>query len=137
MPRNEVASLDELYENAKCNADAFRKYVREVGEHVGVMYSVAPLKGRERAKIKADEDYNGDAGRLVDILRGKFEVNSGQQAMTLLDKLKPRIRRVKNRCSGSLNGYRDILGACIVCEYTCGVRAKKCLPCVISCSMSS
>ncbi|KAJ1444239.1 Tetratricopeptide repeat-domain-containing protein, partial [Pelagophyceae sp. CCMP2097] len=86
------AQLDALYLNApaaKKMLDAFcrrlviaagldpdKEMIRETrdGEDDKVLraYSAGPLKGRVRATEKAKNEYNGDAARLVDVVRGSI-----------------------------------------------------------------
>merc|ERR1711871_783503 len=90
--------------------------------------SIAPLKGRDRAEQKMRDDYSDiepgpPAVWLMDIVRGKIEVDTGEQAVKIVNYLRQHadVVRLKNRCVPPLfTGYRDInLNVCVsghVCE---------------------
>ena len=80
----------------------------------------ATVKGLERARAKMDDDYNGDARRVVDFVRasGIFETPADLvSALAQLDETPdiddraPRLRvvRAKDKFNHPRDGYRDLL----------------------------
>ena len=108
-PMNDAQTMDALYAGAERAKDAFSAYVERIAKQVGADFAVAPLKGKDRAAAKIRDDYGGTVGRLVDVLRAKFVVTSGDAACVVMAALRPDTVRIKNRCRGTLSGYRDIL----------------------------
>ena len=78
--------------------------------------TLAPLKGEARCVEKAVNEYGGDYGKLVDVVRGSIVVDTEDQleavAGALMDATATsyRVVRLKNRFKHPLfNGYRDAL----------------------------
>mmetsp|Transcript_8307 Transcript_8307/g.19997 ORF Transcript_8307/g.19997 Transcript_8307/m.19997 type:complete len:746 (-) Transcript_8307:650-2887(-) len=121
-------TLDELYDAAETALPEYRRIVDTIVDEVrkecpgDVLVAIAPLKGRQRARAKALDDYNertpGPAiSWLFDIVRGSIEFSSAAQiikCIALIQKDKDiHIVKAKNRFkSPTLSGYRD-LNLCI------------------------
>ena len=87
--------------------------------------TVAPLKGRERAMEKIRDDYDGDAARLVDIVRCSVVVETEEALDKVTGSLQEAgmIVRLKNRFKKPLwNGYRDALFTVKIFGFLCEVQ---------------
>eukprot|EP00594_Rhizosolenia_setigera_P005558 CAMPEP_0178950538 /NCGR_PEP_ID=MMETSP0789-20121207/6710_1 /TAXON_ID=3005 /ORGANISM="Rhizosolenia setigera, Strain CCMP 1694" /LENGTH=229 /DNA_ID=CAMNT_0020631279 /DNA_START=34 /DNA_END=720 /DNA_ORIENTATION=- len=79
--------------------------------------TIAPLKKEERSREKIENEYGGDASRIVDIVRASFVTMSEEQLVGIAKLLQElhdqgiiKIVKLKNRFSEPLwNGYRDAL----------------------------
>lgn len=127
--------LDVLYAlaaEAKPKFDGFgRHLVQRIGlepdapilEHAEVTwytYTAVPLKSRERAFVKAQTEYAGDARRLVDIVRASIVVDTEAAFEAVVKCLSDdfvsqegngvQVMRFLNRCKTPLpDGQRDVL----------------------------
>ena len=113
-----VASADELLERAGDASDAFHATLRPIVEEAGGTYKEGPLKLEDRIRAKAQDDYDDDVARVVDVVRatGVFDdlASCGRALAKLLalgtsgDLL---IRRAKDRINRPVenSGYRDVL----------------------------
>lgn len=125
---NPVKTLNELYDAADVAFPIYQTMIKNIVDKVcqvcgvedrdSIYLTFAPLKGRDRAKEKAEDDYakrNPDPGVswLFDIVRGSVEFTSAEQIMTCLKLMKDdpsiHIVKAKNRFhTPSLSGYRDL-----------------------------
>jgi len=89
------------------------------GEEVLRAYSAGPLKSRARAAEKAKDEYDGDAARLLDVVRGSIVCGDEASLVAVLKRVlegfsdeagEVCVVRSKNRFKKPLfNGYRDVL----------------------------
>lgn len=90
----------------------FKPKVEDISKQLpGSKSSIAPLKGRERAKEKSTTDYGGDTAGLVDIARGSIVCASAQQVIDAWELVNSTftVVRVKNRFANPSDGYRDLM----------------------------
>lgn len=78
------------------------------------MLFIAPLKGRDRAKEKVDDAYNGDWNRLLDVVRCTIAVDKHEDLTNVLAKLKQSGLKLSRKPKDRFNkptkcGYRDVL----------------------------
>ena len=126
-----VTTMDELYESANAALPTFTVMVNEIGAAVGgsVVVEIAPLKGRNRAQKKADDDYidrisvDGQGGQvhapaigwLYDIVRMRFVCNTAGEIQQVLAKVLAHsfvkaVLKGKNRFAvKTANGFCDLL----------------------------
>ena len=112
-----TASLDPLYEIAALAREVYANVMNDVCEG-GPPLNLAPLKGRARAEVKAQNEYADKTAPcyswLFDIVRGSVYCDHEDELVALWKKIEadPRIEivRTKNRFNPPLfNGYRDIM----------------------------
>ena len=110
-----AASLDALYEVAALARVRYEEIITKAAGGVTLLF--APLKGRDRAKAKAEEQFRSLTppcySWLFDIIRGSALCNTEAEIVSLYKALEAdpsvEIVRVKNRFDPPLfNGYRDI-----------------------------
>jgi len=110
-----AASLDALYEVAALARVRYEETITEAAGGVTLLF--APLKGRDRAKAKAEEQFRSLTppcySWLFDIIRGSALCSTEAEIVSLYKALEAdpsvEIVRVKNRFDPPLfNGYRDI-----------------------------
>jgi tetratricopeptide (TPR) repeat protein len=126
-----VKTLQELYAAAKIikpiYQDTITRIVDQVCEALGdqkdtVEVDFAPLKGRDRAQAKADDDYSKRnpgpcISWLFDIVRGSIKFSTCEQVAKFVELVQEdpsiHIVKAKNRfATPTLTGYRD-LNLCI------------------------
>ncbi len=112
-----VASLDPLYEIAALAREVYANVMNDLCKG-GPPLNLAPLKGRARAEVKAQNAYADKTAPcyswLFDIVRGSVYCDHEDELVALWNKIEadPRIEivRTKNRFHPPLfNGYRDIM----------------------------
>mmetsp|Transcript_8432 Transcript_8432/g.22766 ORF Transcript_8432/g.22766 Transcript_8432/m.22766 type:complete len:544 (+) Transcript_8432:162-1793(+) len=123
-----TASLDPLYEIAAMAREVYAEVMNDVCEG-GPPLNLAPLKGRARAEVKAQNEYADKTAPcyswLFDIVRGSVYCDHEDELVALWKKIEadprveivkieadPRVEivRTKNRFNPPLfNGYRDIM----------------------------
>ena len=110
-------SLDALYEVAALAKVRFEEIMTAACPD-GVTLMIAPLKGRARATVKAEDEYKDMTAPcyawLFDVVRGSVLCETEANIVSLYEALEANpdieIVRVKNRFDPPLfNGYRDIL----------------------------
>mmetsp|Transcript_38221 Transcript_38221/g.92488 ORF Transcript_38221/g.92488 Transcript_38221/m.92488 type:complete len:931 (-) Transcript_38221:16-2808(-) len=131
-------SLADLYEAAEQVVPAFEailtRIIKQVesssklqneeilegqqGSSENIKVTIAPLKGRNRAQEKAEDDYidripGSEATWLYDIVRASIEINSAEQLISCIEEIQKdtsiTIVKAKNRFQNpTLTGYRDI-----------------------------
>jgi hypothetical protein len=114
MLRQSGSTLQAVYVGAACSQHGFQSEVVALAAQLGGQCKLAPLKGLARAQQKVTGEYDGDAGRLLDVLRASVAFESVAGVYTAMDVLRQardvRVKRVKDRfrapCQG---GYRDVL----------------------------
>ena len=70
--------LDSMYKDAPAAKKEIDTMADELAEQYGGSVAKAPLKGRERAKQKIENDYQGDASKLKDVARNTIIVPKDQ-----------------------------------------------------------
>ncbi|CAJ1943627.1 unnamed protein product [Cylindrotheca closterium] len=141
-----VKSLAELYEAAEQALPVFRATLERIVQKVEATNSLlqdnknkeeegkiakvtmAPLKGRNRAQEKAEDDYmdrvpGSEVTWLYDVCRASMEFNSAEQLIACVDIIQKdpsiNIVKAKNRFQNpTLTGYRDI-NICIQLDCSC------------------
>ena len=112
-----TASLDPLYEIAAMAREVYAEVMNDVCEG-GPPLNLAPLKGRARAEVKAQNEYADKTAPcyswLFDIVRGSVYCDHEDELVALWKKIEAdqrlEIVRTKNRFNPPLfNGYRDIM----------------------------
>ena len=112
-----TASLDPLYEIAAMAREVYANVMNDVCEG-GPPLNLAPLKGRARAEVKAQNEYADKTAPcyswLFDITRGAALCQTEDALVSLYKALEADERvdivRTKNRFAPPLfNGYQDIL----------------------------
>ena len=111
--RMDVDSLDQVYEMAKAGMDDIRNAIESVGRDLGLFVKMRKsLKGRERANYKVRFDYEGDAGKLLDVYGGTIVLQPGDSFTDVIEAVKAKgveVVRVKNvYAHSSRYGYADI-----------------------------
>jgi tetratricopeptide (TPR) repeat protein len=125
--KESLFNLRELYEAAELAAPTYREIVTRIVAGLSTLYdkemndvlvNLVDLKGKARAKEKAEDDYakrkpGPGLSWLHDIVRGSVEFGSASQVIKFLDLLQNdesiHIVKSKNRFhEPSLTGYRDI-----------------------------
>ena len=111
--RMDVDNLDQVYEMAKAGMDDIRNAIESVGRDLGLFVKMRnSLKGRERAAFKVKDDYEGDAGKLLDVYGGTIVLQPGDSFTDVIEAVKERgleVVRVKNvYADASKYGYADI-----------------------------
>ncbi len=110
-----AATLDALYEVAALARVRYEEIITKAAGGVTLLF--APLKGRDRAKAKAEEQFRSLTppcySWLFDIIRGSALCSTEAEIVSLYKALEAdpsvEIVRVKNRFDPPLfNGYRDI-----------------------------
>ncbi|MEL1246085.1 hypothetical protein AAEO56_17560 [Flavobacterium sp. DGU11] len=110
--------LDELYVAAAIANEELQTLTTNLAKATGGKPGFRPkgttngLKERERALEKIAADYEGNAGKLIDIAGSKIVYNTIEELYKALDKIKDKIEiiRFKDRILKPLpNAYRDIL----------------------------
>lgn len=119
-----VKDIDELYNKAKEDEPDFKKDVQATAAQVGGEAVFTPpefaepgtiLKSRKSAERKLhDADINGDASKLLDVLRGtiacKTIKDTRTAALNFVQQHSGQILKVKDRIvNPAPGGYRDIL----------------------------
>jgi len=112
-----VSSFEDLYVAAELARKEFVALASKITKACGVPISVAPLKGRERAEQKANDEYSKrvpgpSMSWLFDIVRGKAVCSKSEEISALWKAIDDEniVVRVKNRClKPNFNGYRDLL----------------------------
>lgn len=110
------AGLRDRYTSAAQTLPVFDADVREIADSVGGRAVVAPLKGVDRAAAKLLGDYEGDASKLKDLVRGTIEIPSHTDTRSVIDQLRAKYGdpiKLKNNLDPAqpppfANGYRDI-----------------------------
>ena len=145
--RSEGLTLEDVREAATAAQPVFNETVRKLAEAAdldpdavvlfegkplvknaekGTVYSrlmIGPLKGEARCREKTRDDYGGDFGQLLDVVRCSIIVDTEEQliAVTRLLLEGGNVVRLKNRFKYALfTGYRDALFS-IVIETPSGV----------------
>ena len=112
-----VAGLDELYELAEEVQPDFKEATVDLARATGGTPQLPGLKGRERAKLKAEFKYKVDGGvawyRLTDVVRATivYETISDMYrgALAALTQFRGRVREFNDRYMQPLDGgYRDL-----------------------------
>ncbi len=111
--RMDVDNLDQVYEMAKAGMDDIRNAIESVGRDLGLIVKMRnSLKGRERAAFKVKDDYEGDAGKLLDVYGGTIVLQPGDSFTDVIEAVKAKgleVVRVKNLyADASKYGYADI-----------------------------
>ena len=111
--RMDVDNLDQVYEMAKAGMDDIRNAIESVGRDLGLIVKMRnSLKGRERANYKVRFDYEGDAGKLLDVYGGTIVLQPGDSFTDVIDAVKERgldVVRVKSGYAHeSKYGYADV-----------------------------
>ena len=111
--RMDVDNLDQVYEMAKAGMDDIRNAIESVGRDLGLIVKMRnSLKGRERAAFKVKDDYEGDAGKLLDVYGGTIVLQPGDSFIDVIEAVKAKgleVVRVKNLyADASKYGYADI-----------------------------
>ncbi|MEM9805856.1 MAG: DUF4157 domain-containing protein [Cyanobacteria bacterium P01_D01_bin.56] len=91
--------------------EEYKPKLEAVASAVGGTASIPALKGRARSEEKTTNDYDEDAGRLVDVLRGSVVCETPEQVLAAWDGINSRFKviRVKNNFATPKGGYRDIM----------------------------
>mmetsp|Transcript_21953 Transcript_21953/g.54241 ORF Transcript_21953/g.54241 Transcript_21953/m.54241 type:complete len:884 (+) Transcript_21953:26-2677(+) len=129
--------LDDVYDSATMIKPTFDEWIRNFGQEIGLSDQFikipSTLKAKERAIEKVKDDYDGDFGRLGDIVRASLVTSNKDEAFAVWKLLEEKqqageaieIVRLKNRfATPPFNGYRDLLVSfkfkmndiCHVCE---------------------
>jgi hypothetical protein len=67
-----VSTLQELYQSALNAYPLFKKIVQTVADSTNAQLEMGPIKSLLRVKEKADDDYDGEISRVVDIVRASI-----------------------------------------------------------------
>ena len=89
------------------------------------LLTIAPLKGRKRSKEKVDNEYDGDASRIIDVIRCSIVVETEDDLNKVAKYLQDSgvIVRLKNRFKEPLwNGYCDALYNIKIEDFICEVQ---------------
>ncbi|MDR0779722.1 MAG: hypothetical protein LBF16_03380 [Pseudomonadales bacterium] len=98
-PEQRITDFDALYQQAKESQPLYAAQMNEYltqlktrypGVFEGVVFEQGPLKTRDRALSKINADYEGNAAEISDLVRGRFVVNTAQQADILRKDLSQR-----------------------------------------------
>lgn len=107
--------LARMYEQAGAVKPVFDGRLMEVADSLGAQLKLAKLKGPDRAAAKIAADYEGDATRIKDLVRGTVVVKSLQDVEQALAELRARFEVLEGGFRNGLtepttnpNGYRDV-----------------------------
>lgn len=101
LARSTRDQLRSAYFAAEANKPTFDNLARQVASDVNGEAMLPGIKGRERAVEKTQLDYEGDASKLKDLVRGTIVVDSIEQAQAAL--------AAAGRRFGALEGVRNTL----------------------------
>lgn len=88
-PTQRITNFDALYQQAKESQPLYEvemnEYLTQLRERYpgvfdNVRFEQGPLKTRDRALAKINGDYDGQTNRIADLVRGRFVVETAQQA---------------------------------------------------------
>lgn len=82
-----VRELTDILRRASSVKKEFDTLLTELADSVGADVMLAPVKSFARAMEKVCADYNGDATRLKDAVRGTLVVTTASEAQALLAKV--------------------------------------------------
>lgn len=82
-----VRELTDILRRASSVKVEFDSLLTELADSVGADVMLAPVKSFARAMEKVCADYNGDATRLKDAVRGTLVVTTASEAQALLAKV--------------------------------------------------
>ena len=152
--KQKFSTLDEIYDKANEVLPHFIKFVKDEliigslkldpdylpklqnGEYLILddskdepiyftLLTIAPLKGRKRSKEKVDNEYDGDASRIIDVIRCSIVVETEDDLNKVAKYLQDSgvIVRLKNRFKEPLwNGYCDALYNIKIEDFICEVQ---------------
>jgi hypothetical protein len=109
---DQAGVLNARYAEAAEAKPNFDHALRGIAEEVGGRPEIRPLKDSGRAVDKILSDYDGDASRVKDILRGTIQVPDAASMARVAEVIRDRfsIESEKNRAvSPGPDGYRDIM----------------------------
>ena len=91
-----AAQLDAIYAKAPAAKAEIDALADQIANQTDGRVAKTPLKSRERAMVKATDDYGGDASKLKDVARNTVVVNQDQynKAVTILQERGARINRI-------------------------------------------
>ena len=107
--------LTAMYREAGDQKQGFDRAMTETANSVGGKAILPGLKGSDRATEKIVDDYNGDASRIKDLLRGTIEVSTPAEAQAALASVQAGFsverggfRNLLTDDADPIDGYRDI-----------------------------
>lgn len=120
--RQDVRSVEELYERAKAGEPAFKETTEKLAEITGGTvhwqsvgsYPGTHLKGLDSSTRKLAAELDNDRTRLVDVMRTTLVYKTAEEARqgvaaTIQAHGEENIVRIKDRHVNPVSGYRDIL----------------------------
>ena len=112
--RQKDDTLDAIYKNAEQSVDEHRKYTESLASEFGGVAkfrpaSIGPMKSRERALEKADNEEGGHPEYLTDILASTVLFDDPAKMKAAFDELKsrPEVYEARDRYAKPLGEYRD------------------------------
>jgi hypothetical protein len=112
LPDLQQAQLKDMYDAAAAAKPSFDATLGQIARDTNGEAKLAALKGSKRAVDKIRVDYQGDATKINDILRGTVEVKSPQDLKAATDAIRSRFEVVRetNRAERpGPDGYRDVM----------------------------
>jgi hypothetical protein len=104
----------------------FESATKQLAEEFGASWAMGPTKKKARAIDKAENDYEGDVMRVVDLKRCSIVLKSAEDLVALFERARAafgdkRILRVKNSFLGdsASGGYRDVKLNVAAGDHTC------------------
>ena len=111
MVKQPSSNIDELYKAAEEAHQELTTLSNKIANGNNGEAMVPGLKGRPRAMEKADADYGGDAGRLVDLARSSVvfdTVDDLKKGLTKLEGSVDIVRKKDRFATPTAEGYRDV-----------------------------
>lgn len=104
--------LRGMYADAAREKGGFDATLGHLADEVGGKVKSAPLKGTARATAKIISDYDGNPGRIKDLLRATIEVHSADAASRVIAGIRERYgisgeRNLLDPGKTPVDGYRD------------------------------
>jgi len=104
---------DIIFDAQTCN-DTYHQAIEPLVESAGGTYFAGKVKDRERCAFKVENEYGGDARRLVDVIRGAGVFTSCTDMYKMVQTMESTstisIIRCKDRINKPLeSGYRDVI----------------------------
>jgi tetratricopeptide (TPR) repeat protein len=119
------STYTSLYESALSAFPQFKNLLRSVADECNGTLLMGPIKQLVRVMQKAEEDYEGDVCRVIDIVRASIVFPNIQHITDGLQRLiksnDVEVIRVKNGFNGTLKsgGYMDVKVSLMVKQHVC------------------
>ena len=109
-----LSTLQDIMFDALTFVDMYHQAIQPLVESVGGTYVAGKVKDRQRCTFKVENEYAGDARRLVDVIRGAGVFTSCTDMYKMIQTMESSstisILRCKDRINKPLDsGYRDVI----------------------------